>query len=264
MWQHPGRSGEVGEQTGIAWTDSTLNPWIGCTKVSPACDFCYAEALNKRWGHDNWGQGKPRRRTSEATWRNPLRWDREAANAGERRRVFCASLADVFDSEVPEEWRHDLWELIRKTPNLDWQLLTKRPLSIAKMLPADWGVGWPNVWLGTTVEGQQYDWRVEALLTVPARIRFVSAEPLLAPWHPHMAARRGRLHWIITGGESGHGARPCDPDWVRAIRDDCVAHGVAYFHKQWGGRTPKAGGKELDGFEWCQFPSPREFEEAAR
>ena len=141
----------MGEQTGISWTDHTFNPWIGCTAVSAACDHCYAETLAKRYGWDF----AARRRTSENNWRNPRRWNRAAERDGVRRRVFCASLADVFDNQVPPEWRADLWDLIRACPSLDWQLLTKRPQNIARMLPDDWGDGWPNVWLGTTAENSE-------------------------------------------------------------------------------------------------------------
>jgi protein gp37 len=143
----------MAETSKIEWTDATFNPWVGCTKISPACDHCYAEGWAKRAGNPELWQGE-RRRTSVANWRMPVKLNAKAMAEGRRRRVFCASLADVFDNQVPAEWRADLWALIRATPMLDWQLLTKRPQNIARMLPANWGKGWPNVWLGTTVENQ--------------------------------------------------------------------------------------------------------------
>jgi protein gp37 len=158
----------MAEVTGIAWCDHTFNPWIGCQKVSPACDHCYAETQDVRFhGGVHWGPGAPRRRTTDAYWRAPLLWHRKAKAAGVRRRVFCASSADVFDNAVPETWRQDLWALIAATPALDWLLLTKRPQNILKMLPANWGGGWPSVWLGTSVENEvERRRRVPVLLTV--------------------------------------------------------------------------------------------------
>jgi protein gp37 len=165
----------MGANSKIEWCHHTFNPWVGCTPVSRACDFCYAEAWAKRTGHPELWQGQ-RRRTTAANWREPLKWNRAAAAAGERHRVFCASLADVFDNQVPAQWREDLWGLIRETPSLDWLLLTKRPQNIAGMLPAQfdegdrWPERWPNVWLGTTVENQdEADRRIPHLLAVPAR-----------------------------------------------------------------------------------------------
>jgi protein gp37 len=220
----------------IEWTDHTFNPWLGCTNVSPGCDHCYAESWSKRSGLVKWGKN-PRRRTSEAYWRAPLKWQAAAvgflASHGRRQRVFCASLADVFDNRADRKWRTDLFELIAATPGLDWLLLTKRPQNIAKMLPADWGdTGRPNVWLGTTAEDQsRYDQRWAVLSRIPAAIRFISYEPAIGP----VRLREGtQPDWLISGGESGPGARPMDPQWVRDVIADCVAKGVAPFHKQWG------------------------------
>ena len=163
-------------ETKIEWCDHTFNPVIGCQAVSPACDHCYAEAQVTRFG----GDFAKRRRTSAAKWREPIRWNSLAAIRGIRPRVFCASLADAFDNQWEPQWRADLWALIAKTPQLDWLLLTKRPQNIAKMLPDGWGDGWPNVWLGTTVENQaEADRRIPLLLAVPARVHFLSCEPLL-------------------------------------------------------------------------------------
>ena len=167
--------------TKIEWAHDTFNPWRGCTKVSPGCDHCYAETLCKRFGDGDLRQGQ-RRRTSDYYWRQPLKWNRKAAASRQPRRVFCASLADVFDNQVDPAWREDLWALIAATPHLTWMLLTKRPQNIVKMLPADWGAGWSNVWLGTTVENQtEADRRIPHLLAAPAAVRFLSCEPLLAP-----------------------------------------------------------------------------------
>ncbi|HEX2864753.1 MAG TPA: DUF5131 family protein, partial [Deinococcales bacterium] len=209
----------------IAWTDHTWNPWIGCTKVSEGCRNCYAAAQDRRWGFDSWGPGRPRRLTRDAYWRQPLVWDREAEATGRRARVFCASLADVFDPEAPAGALSRVWDLVRLTRNLDWLILTKRPERIREGLPPDWGEGWPNVWLGVTVEDRDAAARVPLLLEVPARVRFLSCEPLLEPldlW-PYLSPSKGdkRVHWVIAGGETGHGARPMHPAWARFLRGQC-------------------------------------------
>lgn len=250
----------MAERSAIEWTDSTFNPWIGCTKVSPACDHCYAEALAaRRFGLVEWGG--ERKRTSASTWAQPLRWQKQAAEFyarhGRRRRVFCASLADVFDNHVPVHWRSDLWRLIRETPDLDWLLLTKRPQNIGRMLPEFWDEVRGHVWLGTTVEDQRRaEVNIPHLLKHDAAVRFVSCEPLLgpvnllnirgrAPWArqplvewAHFSAFDSRLlnriEWVICGGESGLNARPTHPDWVRSLRYQCGRHGVPFFFKQWG------------------------------
>jgi protein gp37 len=200
-----------------------------------------------------WGPGQPRHRTGRANWRKPIIWNRQAAAAGRRGLVFCASLADVFDAEVPASWRENLWALIRATENLDWQLLTKRPENIAEMLPSDWGDGWANVWLGISAESQELlEGRWAHLALVSAKVQFVSAEPLLGPLD--LAVAEG-LDWIITGGESGPGARPADPDWFRSIRDQCASMGIALHHKQNGGVGRDKGGAELDGLILQQRPA---------
>lgn len=260
----------MAENSKIEWTDSTFNPWWGCTEVSPACDNCYAKALDKRTGGNHWGPNAERRRTSPENWAQPLKWDRQAKERGIRLRVFCASMADVFDNQVPAEWCADLWELIRKTPNLDWQLLTKRPQNIKKMLPPDWGNGWHNVWLGQTVENRKTAGNIWHLLKVPAVVHFLSVEPLLESidltwcatplnqsgvlnaltgeswieqWWDEEGKKRTRdvvkkwpskIDWVICGGESGPGARPMHPGWARQLRDQCAAAGTAFFFKQWG------------------------------
>lgn len=262
----------MGANSTIEWCDHTFNPWIGCTRVSPGCDNCYAERLATNRLGVPWGPHAERRRTAASTWQQPLAWNRQAQREGRRARVFCASLADVFDNQVPGQWRSDLWLLIRNTPHLDWLLLTKRPQNIAKMLPCpednclpEWGTGWPNVWLGTTAENQaEADRRTPHLLAIPARVRFLSCEPLLGPVdlrfvsgpngtqvidalrgasrYPHWVSEASRIHWVISGGESGPGARPSAPNWHRNLRDQCADAGAAYFFKQWG--------------EWQRLPSP--------
>lgn len=251
----------------IEWCHHTFNPWEGCTKVSEACKNCYAEALvDHRFGRAKWGRGQARRRTSNENWRKPLGWNRKAARHGVRERVFCASLADVFDAEVPHRWRADLWTLIRETPNLDWLLLTKRPRNIAEMVPVDWGDGWPNVWLGTTAENQRWaDERLPLLLEIPAVVRFVSCEPMLEAVNFRPYLGHG-LDWVIVGGESGagEGSRRMHPEWARSLRDQSLAANVAFHFKQWGdygadGRWvgKKKAGRTVDGRTWDEFPNAR-------
>lgn len=260
----------MAEKTEISWAHSTFNPWIGCTRVSPGCDHCYAAALmDERYGRVKWGAGEPRQRTK--TWGEPVRWNRLAAASGKPWRVFCASLADVFDNEVPDEWRQDLWDLITCTPSLTWMLLTKRIGNVRKMTPVWEEFGWPdNVWLGITVVNQaEADRDIHKLLEVPAAVRWLSCEPLLEPinfrWASWLSIR-GRertdhldglrmLDWVIVGGESGAHARPLRPHWVADIRDQCKEAGVPFHFKQWGGRTPKANGHLLDGREHREFPT---------
>lgn len=299
------------KNTNIEWCDHTFNPWIGCTKVSPGCKNCYAETLdNMRFSKtlgdgtrivpvSHWGKGAPRHRTSEANWKQALKWNRQAEisisgwRAGislgntekelldrgfikpHRPRVFCASLADWLDDEVPVEWLSDLLYLVIKCKNLDWLLLTKRPQlwrtrlqevanhsDIGAMIATHWldGNPPPNVWVGTTCENQAMaDKRIPELLAIPAKVRFLSCEPLLEavtlsekksdgecyswlcdtfhdPNSPtKMRQDPPRIHWVIAGGESGPGFRPFDPDWARSLRDQCKAAGVAFFMKQMGG-----------------------------
>lgn len=251
----------MGQQTGIEWTDHTFNPWWGCVRVSPACQHCYAETFAKRTGNAVWGVEAPRRMFGAKHWQEPAKWNRAAAAAGVRRKVFCASMADVFEDRLDLiEPRGHLFGLIEATPMLDWLLLTKRPENIARLFPSDWRARRrDNVWLGTTVENQAYaDARIPHLLAVPAVVHFVSYEPALGPvdfrkWtegYPFVPT----LDWIIAGGESGAGFREPDPEWFRDVRDVCAGRGVAFFFKQWGGLRPKTGGAALDGIEWKQFP----------
>lgn len=228
----------MGEKTAIEWCDHTFNPWIGCTPVSGACDHCYAESLAKRYGWAKWGAGEPRKMTSAANWKLPRRWDREAAKDGVRRRVFCASLADVFDAEVDVDWRVILLEEIYATPHLDWLLLTKRP-KVAKEFFDNHGSVPPNVWLGTTVENQAMaELRIPILGAIPAKVHFLSCEPLLGPIDLHVVDRWNTVDWIIAGGESGPKARRSHPDWIRSLRDQCAIPKIPFFFKQWGDWLP--------------------------
>ena len=307
----------------IPWADSTFNPWIGCTKISQGCDHCYAERrMDRRLGRVLWGAGKPRRRTSANYWRQPVRWNaradvfRECVACGwrgdlaerddptafacpscgvtdwksARRRVCCASLADVFDDEAPAEWRQDLLNLIADTPNLDWAVLTRRIGNARAMLddcsggngqPSEtWGGAWPNLWLGVAVCNQmEFQRDVPTLLQTPAAVRFISAEPLLEPidmdcvprpsmWpevtddichgiNPLRYLSGPQIDWVIAGGEFGPGARSAHPDWFRSIRDECAAMRVPFFLNQLGGETADAGGCELDGKEGKAWPEQR-------
>ncbi len=243
----------MGENTKIEWAHHTFNPWYGCQKIGPGCDHCYAEGWAKRSGLVQWGPDAERRRGSPSNWKKPLAWNAEAERLGIRYRVFCASLADVFDNAVPAEWRRDLFDLIELTPQLDWLLVTKRIGNVFRMVADarahDWLAGRKNVWLGITVVNQEEaDRDIPKLLQVPACVRFLSMEPLLGPvdlieaigmrepvsryngWHD--------LHWVIVGGESGHSARPMAPTWVRSLRDQCEAAGVPFLFKQWGEFAP--------------------------
>jgi len=229
----------MGENTKIEWSDHTFNPWIGCTKISPGCDHCYAEAMmDHRYHKVEWGGD--RKRTSEAIWKQPLRWNRVARENNRRARVFCASLADWLDNQVPGQWRLDLAALIFQTPQLDWLLLTKRIENYVKLAP--WYAAPPNVWLGVTAEDQDhYHRRWERLAQIRAAVRFISYEPALGPLRPSAAkvAYRHRFpDWIICGGESGHGARQMDPQWPRDLHEQCQRVGIAFFMKQMTGKAP--------------------------
>lgn len=220
----------MGEHTKIEWCDMTWNPWIGCQKVSPGCDHCYAEAMAKRYGWVEWGAHGARKRTSEANWRKPLQWAKATRGTGKRPRVFCASLADWLDNQVPTPWRADLLELIDETPELDWLLLTKRPENYVKLVGHRWPNGAPqNVWIGTTCENQyHFDKRYPLIREIRASVHFISYEPAIGP----LVNLWGRPEWLICGGESGPGARMMDPAWARSVRDHCADTGIAFFMKQ--------------------------------
>jgi len=262
----------------IEWCHHTFNGWWGCFKVSPACDNCYANSTAKQYGHEIWGKDAPRRILSESHWNQPFKWDREARLAGVRRRVFCASMSDVFEGRADlDAYRKKLWSLIKYTPNLDWQMLTKRPGNIAKMAPAG---GFPeNVWLGCSVESEEFTGRIKQLLKTPATVRFLSCEPLLSDLDLSGFLGPDRINWVIAGGESGPNARPTDPAWFRSLRDQCLEAGVPFFFKQWGRYQPIDNGTDpvvmesgeklykhsskknpiLHDLEWKQFPDELPF-----
>ena len=251
----------MAEDSGIEWTTHTFNPWIGCTKVSPACDHCYAEVWDNRFKGERWGPHAARTQTK--TWGNPVKWNKAAAETGVRPRVFCASLADVFDNHksIQAAWRDRLWRLIEDTPNLDWLFLTKRPQNIKRFVPGWMGPGaWPeNVWIGTTVEDQtSAQQRVPHLLEVPARVRFLSCEPLIGPVDLTGDLGADRINWVIAGGESGPQHRPSDAEWFRTLRDQCAEADVPFLFKQWGGTSQKeikAKGRLLDGVQHDGYPN---------
>lgn len=249
----------MAERTGIEWCDHTWSPWVGCTQVRPACDYCYAKDWAARFRYVEWNG--PPRRTSEHYWQQPIRWEARAAECGLSQSVF-PSLCDPFDNQVPTKWHDDFWRRIHQTPRLLWLLLTKRPQNIERMLPdhrtgvPDWGDGWPNVWIGTTAEdAAHYRQRWAHVAAIPARVRFLSYEPALGDIGNLDLGRVGAPNWIIAGGESGRHARPCHPDWVRSVRDQCAAAGVPFFFKQWGEWLPT---NSLDVY--CHGPNRNERE----
>ena len=274
----------MGETT-ISWTVTvlpdgtivpgyTFNPWIGCTKISAGCTNCYAERDNRRrnWVEGGWGPAGHRRRTSPENWKKPLAWNAAAKAAGVRRKVFCASLGDVFEGRFElHEWRQELWSLIIQTPDLDWLLLTKRPENVMNMSIALWPCleeRLPdNVWIGTTAENQEMaDKRIPELLKIPARVRFLSVEPMLGmvnlgTWlvdrrNTELGTMSG-VDWVICGGESGPNARPMQSDWALWLRDQCQIANVPFFFKQIGG-TKRVdgnwGGDLLAGSRYHEFP----------
>lgn len=272
----------MAKDTKLEWVHHTFNPWWGCTKVSIACRNCYAETWAKRVGSRVWGQDSDRRFFTEKHWNEPIKWNRAAQQAGERRRVFCASMADVFEPRSDlDPWREKLAELINATPHLDWLLLTKRYRQIQQDAP--WTV-WPrNVWLGMTVENQRWaQRRIPYLVEIPAVVRFLSCEPLLGPinLNPWLG---DTIHWVVSGGESGSKSRPSRPEWFYSLRDQCLATGAAFHFRKWGHWTPvepekpgrkkqyhyidlqgnpvtlwavgvHASGRDLDGQTWNQVP----------
>jgi len=265
----------MAENSKIEWTNHTFNPWIGCTKVSPGCANCYAETLmDKRLKQVNWGKGNPRKLTGKSTWDKVLAWNK----AEGRQKVFVASLADWLDDEVEIEWLAWLLDHVRKCQNLDFLMLTKRPylwesrirqameywrersemndeIEPTHRMLAMWLAGHApkNIWLGTSAEDQtRWDERMPILMSIPAGVRFVSAEPLLGP----IEMGKHRPDWIIVGGESGPGARPMSDKWVRSLEKQSRQHGseTAFFFKQWGGVNKKEMGRELDGATYSEFP----------
>ena len=251
------------DRSAIEWTDATWNPTTGCTRVSAGCDHCYAArmsvrlraAYRSRLPVVNRAENRrdpfavrlwPERLSIPRSWRAP-------------RRVFVNSMSDLFHRDIPKAFVRRCFEVMLEADRHVYQILTKRPARAARfvvenvdLLPA----GLPqNIWIGTSIEDQSVDYRVRHLVDVTAQVRFLSCEPLIAPLDLDAFLRgSSALHWVIVGGESGPGARPVDPEWVRVLRDQCVVAGVPFFFKQWGGTTPKAGGRELDGETWDQYP----------
>ena len=240
--------------TSIEWTDATWNPVTGCTKISPGCDHCYAERLSERFrgtpGHP-FETGfdltlRPERLEAPLAWRAP-------------RMIFVNSMSDLFQKEIPAEFIGRVCDTMERAPWHTFQVLTKRSSLMRDFLKDRYGEarGPAHIWFGVSVEDRGRFSRIRHLRESPAGVRFLSIEPLIG--------RIGRLDltdidWVIVGGESGPGARPMDPDWVREIRDQCGEEGVAFFFKQWGGFRPKSGGRELDGRQWNELPRPVELE----
>ncbi|MBI4202541.1 MAG: phage Gp37/Gp68 family protein [Chloroflexi bacterium] len=223
--------------TAIEWTNKTWNPVTGCTKVSPGCDHCYAERLTQRFGRDfTQVTLHPERLTAPLHWRQPSY-------------IFVNSMSDLFHSgKVPYTFVDEVFDVIRRCPQHTFQILTKRPSRMLRY-PGPWPA---NAWAGVSVESQRYAWRIDVLRKVPAAVRFLSIEPLIGPIAD---LNLHDIHWVIVGGESGPGHRPIDPCWVRTIRDQCIAQKVPFFFKQWGGLTPKWGGRLLDGRTWDEMPA---------
>lgn len=270
----------MGKFSKIEWTHHTFNPWWGCVKVSPACKHCYAETWAKRVGSNVWGRKAPRRFFSDKHWNEPIKWNREAELHGERHRVFCASMGDVFERRADlNPHRARLWNLIDNTPWLDWLLLTKRPQNIKTYMP--WKNIPDNIWLGMTAETQRFfDERIDNLLAIGTKVHFLSCEPLLGFIDISEHIKCG-IDWVIAGGESGCNSRPMNPDWVKNLRDQCVQANIPFHFKQWGHWSPNdvpntqkhvkqvtldnnqvimygvgknAAGRYLDGEEWNQLP----------
>jgi protein gp37 len=259
----------MGQNTGIEWTDATWNPVTGCTRVSSGCDNCYAATLANRLLGDIYRRRLPVVDSPETRadpfavrlWPERLR-DPQAWSAP--RRVFVNSMSDLFHRDIPEQFIREAFTAMLDADQHVYQVLTKRPsratrflarnadLLITGRLPA-------HIWLGASVEDARVAYRVDQLGRVPATVRFLSCEPLLGPIEVDLEG----IHWVIAGGESGPVRRPMDPDWARSIRDQCVQAGVPFFFKQVGGRTPKAGGRLLDGRTWDEYPSAEESSLAA-
>lgn len=258
----------MGKSTGIEWTHHTFNPWWGCTEVSPGCDHCYARTWAKRYGTE-WGKDTPRRFFGDKHWREPLSWNVAATKAGDRRRVFCASMADVFEDRGDLiDTRKRLFELAGVCTNLDWLLLTKRPQNIRRMLPDfAWALHYPGrIWFGTSVENEANVKRAMFLCDLPGDVHFLSVEPLLGPvnlepwFKAERAAAEDRLWdiplWVIIGGESGAGARPMELHWAENVIAQCRAYGVSVFVKQFGAVAAKLYCLEdKKGGDWHEWPS---------
>ena len=229
----------------IEWTDETLNPVTGCTKISAGCKHCYAERMAKRlqvMGQPNYANGfkvtlHPDVMQKALRWRKP-------------RMVFVCSMSDLFHKDVPFDFIQGIFDVMAQTPQHTYQVLTKRPERMAEFagcMVGDWPV---NVWAGASIENQENAGRLAHLVNVPAQVRFLSCEPLLGP----LSLQFRHVHWVIVGGESGPGARPMDADWVRSIQRQCEIDSVPFFFKQWGGVNKKATGRLLDSRTWDEMP----------
>lgn len=236
----------MADKSAIEWTDATWNPVTGCTQVSPGCDHCYALTFAERF---RGVRGHPYTNGFDLTVRPdrlilPLEWKRP-------RRIFVNSMSDLFHEKVPSSFIRQVFDTMTAGNWHTYQLLTKRPQRLVRLVD---DLPWPaHVWVGVSVELANFEWRVERLRQVPAAVRFISAEPLLGPLDD--VCLEG-IDWVITGGESGARSRPCEHEWVTRLRDRCVHEGIAFFHKQWGGRTPKSNGRLIDGRTWDEFPQP--------
>ena len=235
----------MGDKSAIEWTDATWNPVTGCTEVSPGCDHCYARTFAERFrgvkGHP-YEQGFDLKLWPERL-NLPLQWKRS-------RRIFVNSMSDLFHKDVPDDYIERVFATMCEADHHIFQLLTKRSARLARLASR---LPWPsNIWVGVSIETMQYKWRADHLRQVPAEIRFISAEPLLGPLDDIVLTG---IDWLIVGGESGPAHRVCNPEWVRQLRDRALDYNVAFFFKQWGGRTPKSGGRELDGRTWDEYPS---------
>ena len=231
----------MGKLSQIEWTDATWNPWQGCIKISPGCKNCYMYRDKRRYGQNPSTIVK-----SKTTFSDPIKWD-------DPRVIFACSWSDWFIEEA-DDWREEAWDIIRRTPQHTYQILTKRPELIRERLPDDWGKGWRNVWLGVSIENQDFISRKTILRRIPAQVRFISAEPLLGPIKFRSLSG---FNWIITGGESGPNSRYMDLQWVREIRDQCIEFNIPFFHKQNGGKSRSNGawgGRVIDGRTWDELP----------
>ena len=258
----------MGKVTKIEWCHHTFNPWWGCSQVGPLCDHCYAMMLDARWfKRVHWGPRAPRRYFADAYWGEPLKWDRLAAVEARRHRVFCASMADVFDKAADPQVRDRLWRLIRATANLDWLVLTKRIGNAPKMLPADWANGYPNVWLVVSVDQPALERDAPRLLSIPAMVHGISIQPQLAP--VRLGDFAPLLQWVIIGGESGAGSRPFHLEWARYLIAECASAATPVFVQRLGGK-PHEGSTRLclrdpAGGDWSEWPPDlrrREFPDA--
>jgi len=247
----------MADATSIEWTDATWNPVTGCTKISAGCDHCYAERFSERF------RGTPRHPFEsgfDLTLRperldQPFRWRAS-------RMIFVNSMSDLFHKEIPAEFISRVFDTMERAHWHIFQILTKRSSLMRDFLRERYGAGHrpSHIWFGVSVEDAKRKSRIRHLQQAPAGIRFLSIEPLIGPVG---ALDLAGIDWVIVGGESGPGARPMDPDWVRDVREQCLAAGVAFFFKQWGGPRPKSGGRQLDGREWSDFPSSSSFSVAA-